>query len=81
MIHTARACGLKVMLGCMISSSASTTAAAHLSPLVDFADLDGHLLVANDPWEGVARARRPAGAARPARPRPAAARVRGPRPA
>ena len=52
MIHTARACGLKVMLGCMISSSASTTAAAHLSPLVDFADLDGHLLVANDPWEG-----------------------------
>ena len=54
MIHTARACGLQVMLGCMISSSASTTAAAHLSPLVDFADLDGHLLVANDPWEGVA---------------------------
>ena len=53
MVHTARACGLKVMLGCMISSSASTTAAAHLSPLVDFADLDGHLLVANDPWEGV----------------------------
>jgi L-alanine-DL-glutamate epimerase-like enolase superfamily enzyme len=54
MIHTARACGLRVMLGCMISSSASTTAAAHLSPLVDFADLDGHLLIANDPWEGVA---------------------------
>jgi L-alanine-DL-glutamate epimerase-like enolase superfamily enzyme len=54
MIHTARACGLAVMLGCMVSSSASTTAAAHLSPLVDYADLDGHLLVANDPWEGVA---------------------------
>jgi L-Ala-D/L-Glu epimerase / N-acetyl-D-glutamate racemase len=53
MVHTARACGLKVMLGCMISSSVSTTAAAHLSPLVDYADLDGHLLVANDPWEGV----------------------------
>jgi L-Ala-D/L-Glu epimerase len=53
MIHTARACGLKVMLGCMISSSASTTAAAHLSPLVDFADLDGNLLIANDPWDGV----------------------------
>jgi L-alanine-DL-glutamate epimerase-like enolase superfamily enzyme len=53
MVHTARACGLKVMLGCMISSSASTTAAAHLSPLVDLADLDGHLLVANDPWDGV----------------------------
>jgi L-alanine-DL-glutamate epimerase-like enolase superfamily enzyme len=54
MIHTARACGLKVMIGCMISSSASTTAAAHISPLADFADLDGHLLVANDPWDGVA---------------------------
>ena len=53
MIHTARACGLKVMIGCMISSSASTTAAAHVSPLVDYADLDGNLLVANDPWEGV----------------------------
>jgi L-alanine-DL-glutamate epimerase-like enolase superfamily enzyme len=53
MIHTARACGLKVMLGCMVSSSVSTTAAAHLSPLVDYADLDGNLLVANDPWAGV----------------------------
>jgi len=53
MIHAARACGLKVMLGCMVSSSVSTTAAAHLSPLVDFADLDGNLLIANDPWSGV----------------------------
>ena len=53
MIHVARACGLKILLGCMVSSSVSTTAAAQLSPLVDFADLDGHLLVANDPWEGV----------------------------
>ena len=53
MIHVARACGLKVLLGCMVSSSVSTTAAAQLSPLVDFADLDGHLLVSDDPWEGV----------------------------
>ena len=53
MIDTARALGLKVMLGCMISSSASVTAAAHLSPLVDYADLDGNLLIANDPYEGV----------------------------
>jgi L-alanine-DL-glutamate epimerase-like enolase superfamily enzyme len=53
MIHTARACGLRILLGCMISSSVSTTAAAHLSPLADFADLDGHLLVADDPWRGV----------------------------
>ena len=34
-------------------AKASTTAAAHISPLVDFADLDGHLLVSDDPWEGV----------------------------
>jgi L-alanine-DL-glutamate epimerase-like enolase superfamily enzyme len=52
-IHAARASGLGTMLGCMISSSVSTTAAAHLSPLVDYADLDGHLLIANDPWSGV----------------------------
>ena len=54
MIHAARACGLELLLGCMVSSSVSTTAAAHLSPLVDFADLDGHLLVSDDPWQGVA---------------------------
>jgi L-alanine-DL-glutamate epimerase-like enolase superfamily enzyme len=53
MIHTAGACGLDTMLGCMISSSVSTTAAAHLSPLVSYADLDGNLLIANDPWTGV----------------------------
>ena len=53
MIEMARALGLKTMLGCMISSSVSVTAAAHLSPLVDYADLDGHLLIANDPYVGV----------------------------
>ncbi|MBL8174538.1 MAG: dipeptide epimerase [Bryobacterales bacterium] len=53
MIHTARSLGLKVMLGCMISSSVTITAAAHLSPLVDYADLDGNLLIANDPYRGV----------------------------
>jgi L-alanine-DL-glutamate epimerase-like enolase superfamily enzyme len=52
-ITMARALGLKVMLGCMISSSITITAAAHLSPLVDYADLDGNLLIANDPYEGV----------------------------
>lgn len=52
-IQVARAVKMKVMLGCMVSSSCSVTAAAHLSPLVDFADLDGNLLVANDPWRGV----------------------------
>ncbi|HEX5570613.1 MAG TPA: dipeptide epimerase, partial [Ktedonobacterales bacterium] len=54
MIHTARAHHLKVMLGCMIESSLAITAAAHISPLVDYADLDGHLLISDDPWEGVA---------------------------
>jgi L-alanine-DL-glutamate epimerase-like enolase superfamily enzyme len=52
-IQVARAMNLKVMLGCMVSSSCSITAAAHLSPLVDHVDLDGNLLVANDPWVGV----------------------------
>ena len=53
MIELARALSLKVMLGCMVSSSVSVTAAAHLSPLVDYADLDGHLLISNDPYVGV----------------------------
>jgi L-alanine-DL-glutamate epimerase-like enolase superfamily enzyme len=53
MIHTARAHHLSVMLGCMIESSLAITAAAHLSPLVDYADLDGNLLVSDDPFEGV----------------------------
>lgn len=52
-IEVARAMKMKVMLGCMVSSSCTVTAAAHLSPLVDYADLDGNLLVANDPWRGV----------------------------
>ncbi len=53
MIHTARAHHLQIMLGCMIESSLAITAAAHLSPLVDHADLDGHLLIDNDPYQGV----------------------------
>lgn len=53
MIHIARALGMKIMLGCMIASSVSITAAAHLSPLIDYADLDGNLLIANDPFTGV----------------------------
>ncbi len=53
MIHVARALGLKVMLGCMIESSVAVSAAAHLSPLVDYADLDGNLLISNDPFVGV----------------------------
>lgn len=53
MIEIAKSLGMKTMLGCMISSSVSVTAAAHLSPLVDYADLDGNLLIANDPYSGV----------------------------
>ncbi len=53
MIHVAKALGMKTMLGCMVSSSISVTAAAHLSPLVDYADLDGNLLLADDPCRGV----------------------------
>lgn len=53
MIHAARAHHLGIMIGCMIESSLAITAAAHLTPLVDYADLDGHLLIDNDPYEGV----------------------------
>ncbi len=53
MIYTARAHGLQIMIGCNIESSLSITAAAHLASLVDHIDLDGHLLVTNDPYAGV----------------------------
>ena len=53
MLQIAKALGMKTMLGCMISSSVTCTAAAHLSPLVDYADLDGNLLISNDPFKGV----------------------------
>ncbi len=53
MIQIAKSFGMKTMLGCMVSSSCTVTAAAHLSPLVDYADLDGNLLIANDPFIGV----------------------------
>ena len=53
MIHVARAAGLKVMLGCMIETSVGIAAAAQLAPLADWLDLDGHLLLADDPFEGI----------------------------
>ncbi len=53
MIYTARALNLKIMIGCNIESSVSITAAAHLMSLVDYIDLDGNLLVINDPYIGV----------------------------
>lgn len=53
MIHSAKTFGLKVMLGCMIETSVANSAAAHISPLADYADLDTHLLITNDPFEGL----------------------------
>ena len=53
MIRTAREHDLKVMIGCMIESSILSTAAAHLTPLADYADIDGPLLIENDPFEGL----------------------------
>ena len=53
MIRMARERNMEIMLGCMIESSVGITAAAHLSPLVDYADLDGNLLINNDPYLGV----------------------------
>ena len=51
-VATARAHGLLVMCGCMIESSLGITAAAHLAPLLDAADLDGAALLAHDPYVG-----------------------------
>jgi L-alanine-DL-glutamate epimerase-like enolase superfamily enzyme len=53
MINVARAFGMKVMIGCMTETSCAVTAAAQLSPLVDWCDLDGNLLISNDPFEGL----------------------------
>lgn len=53
MITVARAHGLKVMLGCMVETSLGITAAAQISGLVDYCDLDGNLLISNDPFLGV----------------------------
>ncbi|MGB0582780.1 MAG: dipeptide epimerase, partial [Limisphaerales bacterium] len=45
--------GMKTMLGCMVESSVGISAAAHLAPLLDYADLDGAVLIAEDPATGV----------------------------
>ncbi|MCI2060879.1 MAG: dipeptide epimerase [Bacteroidales bacterium] len=52
MMNYARAEGMKVMIGCMTETSCAIAAAAQLSPAVDFADLDGNLLIANDIFRG-----------------------------
>jgi L-alanine-DL-glutamate epimerase-like enolase superfamily enzyme len=53
MIHEAHRLGMKVMLGCMTETSCGISAAAHLAPLADWVDLDGALLISNDPFIGV----------------------------
>jgi len=53
MVHAARALGLVVMLGCMIESSVGISAAAQFASLCDFVDLDGHLLISDDPARGL----------------------------
>lgn len=52
-IFTARSHGVQILLGCMVESSIGITAAAHLAGLVDYLDLDGNLLLAHDPFQGV----------------------------
>jgi L-alanine-DL-glutamate epimerase-like enolase superfamily enzyme len=53
MLELARSLGMKTMLGCMTETSCGTTAAAQLSPIADWADLDGNLLISNDPFKGI----------------------------
>jgi L-alanine-DL-glutamate epimerase-like enolase superfamily enzyme len=54
MVHAARALGLGVMLGCMVESGLGIAPGAHIASLMDHVDLDGNLLLADDPWPGVA---------------------------
>jgi L-alanine-DL-glutamate epimerase-like enolase superfamily enzyme len=52
-MEAAKALGFEVFLGCMVESSLGIAGAAHLAPLADYVDLDGHLLLADDPFEGL----------------------------
>jgi L-alanine-DL-glutamate epimerase-like enolase superfamily enzyme len=53
MVHAARALGLRVMLGCMVESQLGVAPAAQIASLTDFVDLDGHLLLADEPFRGL----------------------------
>ncbi|MBI2428564.1 MAG: dipeptide epimerase [Ignavibacteriales bacterium] len=53
MINTARALNMKIMMGCMIETAVGISAGAHLGPLLDYADLDGNVLISDDPFDGV----------------------------
>ena len=56
-LKAARKAGLKTMIGCMIETSVLISAAAHLAELCDYLDLDGNILITNDPYQGVTSAR------------------------
>jgi L-alanine-DL-glutamate epimerase-like enolase superfamily enzyme len=51
-LNKAKSLEMKVMLGCMTETSCAISAASQLAPQVDWADLDGNLLISNDPFEG-----------------------------
>jgi L-alanine-DL-glutamate epimerase-like enolase superfamily enzyme len=53
MLELARSLGMKVMVGCMTETSCAISAAAQLSPIADWADLDGNLLISNDLYKGM----------------------------
>ena len=53
MVNLAKSLDMKILIGCMTATSCSISAAAQLSPVIDWADLDGNLLISNDPFEGV----------------------------
>jgi L-Ala-D/L-Glu epimerase len=52
-LEAARKAGMKTMIGCMIETSVQISAAAHLAELADYLDVDGSLLITNDPFDGV----------------------------
>jgi L-alanine-DL-glutamate epimerase-like enolase superfamily enzyme len=53
MIAVARAFKMKIMIGCMVETSIGISAAAQLAPLVDYVDLDGNILISDDPYDGI----------------------------
>jgi L-alanine-DL-glutamate epimerase-like enolase superfamily enzyme len=53
MAHAARALGLGLMLGCMVESGLGIAPGAHISVLFDHVDLDGNILIRDDPWPGI----------------------------
>jgi L-Ala-D/L-Glu epimerase len=53
MVHAARALGLRVMIGCMVESQLGVAPAAQIASLAEWVDLDGHLLLAEEPFRGL----------------------------